>query len=87
MEASINQATIENVPTKPPATPTNAATDAQNSGSRSSFAGGTSRVGSLVATVASTADSLLKPRAEAPTALSIHPSACKSCCAEDLPSL
>src|SRR5215207_1966079 len=59
------QAAIENVPARPTTTPTKAAADAQNSGSRSSFAGGTSMVGWSVAKVASIADSLLKPRVEA----------------------
>src|SRR5215208_5350748 len=54
------QAADENVPARP-TTPTNADADAQNSGSRSSLAGGTLRVGSPVATVACTGDSLRQP--------------------------
>src|SRR5215207_2955560 len=61
------EAVHENVAAMPTTTPTNAAADAQKSGSRSSFAGGTSRVGSLVVAVACTGDSLLKPHVEAPS--------------------
>src|SRR5215218_3217026 len=60
------QAADANVPAKPTTTPTNAADDAQNSGSRSSFAYLPSRVGSSVAKVASIGDSLRQPRVEAP---------------------
>ena len=66
----------ENVPTKPTATPTNAAADAHNSGSRSSLAEWSLRVGSSVPAITSIGVSLRQPRGGA-TELTIHPSTWK----------